>query len=133
MNAGTVLLIKDFKFQDGTQKDKLLIVLNNPKDDEPFLLCPATSQQWRKSKILGCHSDDNYFYIDENQDKFLKNTWIVFHKLYSYSAALIVKESFQQNLFKKFAIEPTLWQAIKNCILQSKDIEIEYLEMIKRN
>ena len=82
MNAGTVLFFKDFIFRDGSSKDKLIIILNSPQNNEPFLFCPTTSQQHRRKSILGCHSEDNYYFIDERQDNFIKNTWVVFHIIY---------------------------------------------------
>ncbi|MBD3374284.1 hypothetical protein GF406_04545 [candidate division KSB1 bacterium] len=80
MRPGTVLVFKDFKFEDESTRDKLAIVLNKPKDDEPYLICLTTTQPHRKKAILGCHSKDNYFYIDSDQTSFIENTWVVLAK-----------------------------------------------------
>lgn len=132
MKPGTVLLFKDFVFKDGGKTDKLVIILNNPKGNEPYLLCPTTSQQHKRKAVLGCHAEDNYYYIDQRQDKLVKNTWVVFHEIYEYSAAQILKQRFTTGAKEILTIEETLWRAIKNCILKSKDIEQDFLEMIKR-
>jgi len=72
MTPGTVLFFKDFEFKDHGVSHKLLIVLNSPKieNSEPYLVCPTTSQQHKKSKAVGCHAEKNYFYVEEKQDKF---------------------------------------------------------------
>lgn len=131
MRPGTVLFFRDFRFKDGSCKDKLVIILNSPKGDDPFLLCPTTSQQHTRKNILGCHASDNYFYIDNKQDKFEKNTWVVFHSIYSFSASAILSSTFQGKVKQKFEMEPSLWRALKNCILQSVDIDQDYLEFIR--
>jgi hypothetical protein len=131
MRPGTVLFFKDFRFKDGSSKDKLVIILNNPQGDDPFLLCPTTSQQYTRKRVLGCYSSDNYFFIDSNQDNFKKDTWVVFHNIYSYSAAAILSSSFAGQISQLFEIEPSLWSVIKNCILRSVDIDQDYLELIQ--
>ncbi|MDZ7723238.1 MAG: hypothetical protein U5R06_10645 [candidate division KSB1 bacterium] len=72
-----MLFFKDFIFKDGSSKDKLVIILNHPKGEEPYLLCTTTSQKHTRKKELGCHAKENYFYIDQDQDGFIKNTWVV--------------------------------------------------------
>jgi hypothetical protein len=133
MKAGSILFFKDFQFEDGIKKDKLLLILNNPIDAEPYLLCPTTSQQHNRKKILGCHSQNNYYFIDQNQDKFVKDTWVVFHKIYPKDIASVIKSGIDRELIKKFELESSLWDTIKNCILKSIDIEQDFLEMIARN
>lgn len=133
MSPGTVFFFEDFVFADGDKGNKLVIVLNSPKGDEPYLLCPTTSQQHKRKKIIGCHAENNYYYIDEKQDRFVKNTWVVFHKIYPFSAAMMVKQSLQTLRKTEFTLEQTLWRAIKNCILKSKDIDQDYLKMIGRS
>lgn len=132
MKAGTVLFFNDFKFYDGTTKDKLIILLNTPKTDEPYLVCLTTSRQWKRKNSLGCHSDNNYYYIDEKQDKFIENTWVVFHNIYEFSHAKILSALLKNNLNDKFDLDINLWSALKNCILKSIDIDQDYLNLIKR-
>lgn len=131
MKPGAIYFFKDFLFEDGGKADKLVVILNNPKGNEPYLLCPTTSKQHRRKAIIGCHSQDNYFFIDQRQDNLHMDTWIVFHKIYSHTAAQI-KHRFDEGDKEILVLEETLWRAIKNCILKSKDIEQDYLEMIKR-
>ncbi|HOX84795.1 MAG TPA: hypothetical protein PKW76_16925 [bacterium] len=132
MIAGTVLFIKDFKFADGGTSNKLLIILNTPQKGEPYLVCPTTSQKNHRKPDLGCHSEDNYFYIDEKQDSFKLNTWVIFHRIYSFLTEDILNKKFKGSAVIEFQLNNTLWKCLKNCILKSKDIEQDYLEMISR-
>ena len=133
MQAGTTLFFKDFRFKDGGTSDKLVIVLNTPEKDQPYLLCPTTSKQHHRKSQLGCHSEDNYFYVDEKQDHFDVNTWILFHEIYEKKSAELLSEKFQGKLYMKFDLDTNLWKAVRNCILKSVDIELDYLEMIEKS
>jgi len=134
MIAGDVIYFVDFKFSNGNIRNKLIIILNTPQNDEPYLICITTSQpkSWRTNQ-LGCHSDQNYYFVDSNQDNFDKDTWIVFEKVYEMEVDKLLKSCLKDGSYKLFELEPTLWKAIKNCITKSQDIEQDYLELILRN
>lgn len=134
MNAGTVLLFKDFVFQDGgISPQKLVLILAVPqKKNQAYLCCLATSQQHFKSAQLGCHSENNYYYIDARHTEFEKNTWIVFDRIYEFTLAKLLTEGLNKNLINLFDLEPTLWRAIRNCISKSEDVETLYIERIKK-
>ena len=72
MKAGDVFYFINFKFEDGSSANKILIILNTPQKNEPYLVCLTTSVQkkWR-TKELGCHSKDNYYF---SSDKFYSFT-----------------------------------------------------------
>ena len=135
MNAGTVLLFKDFVFKDGEiSPQKLVLILAVPQQkNQSYLCCLATSQQHFKSSQLGCHYENNYYYIDARQSDFDKNTWIVFDKIYEFTFAKFLTEGLNKNLINLFDLEPTLWHAVRNCISKSEDVEIEYIERIKKH
>lgn len=133
MQAGTALFFKDFRFKDGGISDKLVIVLNTPQKDQPYLLCPTTSKQHHRKSQLGCHSEANYFYVDENQDNFDVNTWILFHVIYEKESSELLSEKFRGKLYRMFDLDTNLWDAVRNCILKSGDIELDYLEMIEKS
>lgn len=134
MNAGTVLLFKDFVFKDGEiSPQKLVLILAAPqKKDQTYLCCLTTSQQHYKSAQLGCHYENNYYYIDARQSNFTLNTWIVFDKIYEFTFTELLSESFNKNVSTLFNLEQTLWRAVRNCVVKSEDVEIEYIERIKK-
>lgn len=134
MKAGDVFCFINFQFSDGsTAPKKLLIILNTPQDDEPYLVCLTTSvpKSWR-TKELGCHSESNYYFVDSNQDNFDADTWIVFEKIYELDVAKLLNSSLKDGSYTLFELEHTLWAALKKCVSKSKDIEQDYLELILR-
>lgn len=133
MKPGTVFVFKKIKYPDGETGDiKFLILLNTPSDDEPYLFCLTTTQQHTKKAVLGCHHKQDYYYIDRDQSDFWKPTWVVFDTLYVKSAADLTKRKFYSSRYEMFDIEITLWKALKKCILKSKNIDQDHLEMIAR-
>jgi hypothetical protein len=133
MKAGDVFCFINFTFKDGeTAEKKLLIILNTPQDNEPYLACLTTSKQKWKSIQLGCHSEQNYYFVDSKQDNFDKDTWIVFDQIYVFPVELILNTRKQDGSYDLFELDSTLWKALKNCIAKSKDIEQDYLEIILR-
>lgn len=132
MTPGEVFFFKDFKFKDGKTKDKLIIILNYPQDNEPYLVCCTTHVQHFRLKELGCHSEDNYYFVDNQQDNFDIDTWIVFGTIYELSVDKILNACINQGTHSLFTLEKTLWNSMKACILKSKDIAGVHLEMIGR-
>lgn len=135
MKAGDVFCFINFQFSDGsTAPKKLLIILNTPQNDEPYIVCLTTSvhKVWR-TKVLGCHSEKNYYFVDSKQDNFDTDTWIVFEKIYELDTAKLLNSCLKDGSYTLFELESTLWDALKKCIVKSKDIEQDYLEMILDN
>ena len=131
MKAGDVIFFINFKFENGNTADKILIILNTPQNDDPYLVCLTTSQpkNWRKKQI-GCHADNNYYFVDANQDNFNKDTWIVFEKIYPLDVAKLLNSCLKDGSYGLFELDASLWKALKNCIAKSNDIEQDYLERI---
>ena len=122
MKAGDVFYFINFKFEDGSSANKILIILNTPQKNEPYLVCLTTSVQkkWR-TKELGCHSKDNYYFVDARQDNFDEDTWIVFEKVYELDVAKLLNSCLKDGSYNLFELEPTLWKALR-----------DYLEKIMR-
>lgn len=133
MKAGDVFCFFNFEFEDGSTQTKLLIILNTPVNDEPYLVCLTTSQfkKWRSNKP-GCYSEHNYYFVDSKQDNFSKDTWVLFDRIFEIDAVKLLNSHFKDGSYSLFELAPDLWKAMKNCVLKSKDIELKYLEMISK-
>jgi hypothetical protein len=135
MKPGTVLFFKNFEFEDGGVADKLLIVLNDPdlSNGEPYLLCKTTSRKKRYRKAqIGCHSEKSYFFIDNRQDCFPSDTWVLFENLYEKEVTTLIDDSFKDKCCTKCTIDFQLYRAIANCVCHSEDVEGWKIELIKR-
>lgn len=74
---GSIFVAEDFVFSDGTKGKKLLVLLNNPASDDPYLVVKTTSQKHSKPDTSGCI--ENYhqvYFIPAHSDFFKKDTWI---------------------------------------------------------
>ena len=131
MKAGDVIYFKNFQFKDGTSANKLIIILNTPENEEPYFVCLTTSKHkpWR-TKQLGCHAEQNYYFVDVNQDNFDLDTWIVFEMIYEIPVDKLLNSHLKDDSYDLFELDATLWNALKKCISKSKDIEQNILDII---
>ena len=134
MNKGTILFHKNFLFSDGNTGEKLIIILNVPKNKEPFLVCRTTSKsQFYINKHInkrGCYSDKNIYYIDANFDWFRENTWIQFYELFELDTAGFLNDHFKGNLEIKGCLRTETIQAIVNCIKKSEDVSNYHMRLL---
>lgn len=132
MKAGDVFCFINFRFSDGTTAPKkLMIILNTPQNTDPYIVCLTTSvaRNWRP-KVIGCHSDKNYYFIDSKQDGFDLDTYIVFDRIYEIPVDKLLNSCLKDGSYYLFELEQTLWSALKTCIRNSKDIEQDILDKI---
>jgi hypothetical protein len=132
MKKGTVYFHRGCRFHDGEIGDKLFIILNNPRTDEYFITCKTTSQQKWRSEREGCHSDDNYYVLRENDDFFINRTWVQFHEYYPRTQQFIQDYVNRGIITKKTDLREQTIRAIINCASQSDDISGLYKAMINR-
>jgi hypothetical protein len=122
MKRGEIIFSRNYKFSDGTITKKFLIVLNEATSNNPHLLLLTTSQQWKRNTSPGCYAKENYFVIQENNDWFDKNTWVLFDPIIEYNFRKELEEHFKQNLESKAFLKQETIRAIINCLKQSDDI-----------
>lgn len=74
---GSIFVADDFVFSDGTKGKKLLVLLNNPASNDPYLVVKTTSQKHSKPDTSGCiEKYHQVFFIPANSNFFKKDTWI---------------------------------------------------------
>ncbi len=120
---GNVLFDKNFRFNDGTVGEKLFIVLNNPKQNEPYIIVKTTSQKNRYQNYkYGCNSKLQMFYIPAGQDNFSKDTFVQLHYYYSYSLQnMLSKSMITRTLEIKDKIDDLTVRQLLNCLKKLKD------------
>lgn len=130
MKAGDIFYHNEYQFPDGSSGIKLLILLNNPVQEDPYLFCETTSQQKFRNKTFGCNSDKEYFFIPSNREWFNLDTWIKLDTISPWIAASIVKDGLDGKLEKKDELSTNIFNAIKNCIKKTNTIVNRYKKMI---
>lgn len=130
MKAGDILYHNEYQYPDGSSGIKLLILLNIPKNEEPYLFCEVTSQQHFRSKTFGCNSYRQYFFIPATRDWFNKNTWIKLDTITGWKTASILKDKFDGKLDIKGKLSTNIFNAVKNCVRKIDTINNKYKKMI---
>ena len=131
MHKGTILYHQAFQFQNGEVSKKLLIILNAPQKDEPYLCCKTTSKQKYNIDREGCHSSKNIYVINPNTDWFKEKTWVQFHELYEFEASKFLKDHFDGKLEVKGTLKANTIAAIINCVKRSEDVSIYHLTLLR--
>lgn len=134
MKQGTVYLHLGFRFRDGEVADKFFIILNTPRQNEKFITCITTSKQKWRPDSEGCHNSDNVYVLRENNDYFVKKTWILFgvHDYYPMSQELLFDYVNRGKIIKKAELRQQTVRAIINCVGRSEDISGLDWSMINR-
>ncbi len=104
-------------FHDGAIGKKYLILLNSPKENEPYLFVKTTSQQKNRPIKAGCIKERSLFFIPAGKTFFQKDTWVQFYDLYEFTPSEIDNN-------KEITIEGTLSvkliDEIVNCLFLSE-------------
>jgi len=130
MNKGTILFHRDFQFHNGQSGEKLIIVLNTPKNNEPYLCCKTTSMQKFNIDKEGCHSQKNIYVINPNYDWFKVKTWVQFHELYEFEPQKFLQAHFKGVLDVKSELKANTIGAIVSCIKRSDDVSKYHLSLL---
>jgi len=132
LKSGCKLFDIKFTFKDSEIGEKLIVLLNNPGKEEPFLFCRTTSKEKPPYQIKtpnGCQKNSQYFFI-KACNFFPKDTWLLLYDIYEYDKALLLKKAFDKEIKILNSIDDTTLRQIKNCIKYSEDISEKHLKMI---
>lgn len=131
MDKGAILFHSKFRFIDGEEGEKLLIILNNPNPaKEPYLVCRVTSQGKNKPRARGCHEERSLFFLPGGQDFFEKDTWIQLHEIFSFNASELLQDHFGGKLRELGKLDDLTIRQLMNCIRKIEDISRENKGMI---
>jgi len=132
LKSGCILFDTKFTFKDNEIGEKLIVLLNNPGKEEPFLFCRTTSIEkppYRIKTPSGCQKNSQYFFINASEF-FPKDTWLLLYDICEYNKARILKKAFDKEIRIINSINDATLRQIKNCIKYSEDISEKHLKMI---
>jgi len=89
---GAIFHHEDLPFHDGESKNKFIILLNTPTQNEPCLFVIATSQQKNKPATAGCLKEHAAFFIPEKSTRFQLPTWLVLFPVYECAPMSVCRE-----------------------------------------
>ena len=122
LGKGAIIFVKDYEFNDGSTRDKLLVVLGT-KEGRDYLCALTTSVQWRRGAGHGCHHDaQTYFFLEGNRKNYFDvDTWILLSQADIYSSAWLLKQSLTGQAKVVGAVKPNVAGEIRNCYKASRD------------
>ena len=130
MKRGTILLHTNFNFKNGDVGKKLLVILNNQRGNDPFLMARTTTNGINKSRIPGCLQNENLFFIESEKTWFRDDTWIQLYEIYLFTANDVLKDKFDEHLKIKSILPEQTANEIKNCVKRLVDFPVKYKKMI---
>lgn len=132
LEFGAVLFCEDFKFEDGGQSDKLLVVLG-AKPGKNVIAALCTSKPQRGVSKEGCFAEKSIYHCKAGgKNGWPKDTWIQLYRLVELSAAELLKLALEKKKLETRANLPReTAAAIRNCAKQTQDVmplQIELME-----
>ncbi|MEA1947008.1 MAG: hypothetical protein U9N83_06860 [Thermodesulfobacteriota bacterium] len=130
MKRGTILFHSKFRFHNGEIGEKFLVILNNQKSRDPFLVAKTTAQDNNKSRNPGCILKENLFFIEVSKTWFKLDTWVQLFEVYPFTASEVLKARFDGDLEIRGELPEQKANEIKNCVKRLIDFPVRYKEMI---
>jgi hypothetical protein len=132
LKPGCILFDTKFAFKDNEIGEKLIVLLNNPRKNEPYLFCRTTSKERSPYQIKtpkGCQNESQYFFINAC-NFFPEDTWLLLYEIFEYDYSCLLNKHFKKQIKIINCISEIVLRQIKNCIKCSKDISDKHLRMI---
>jgi len=133
MARGDVYLHSAFPFHDGASGKKLFVVLNDPVNDEPYLVIKTTSNLRGKSFETGCNPRSRVFFIQGKAGSvFPIDTLLQLSDIYEFSGTEFLKGHMVEKVIEhKTTLHHETVAQIINCVKKLKeDISIKHFTLI---
>ena len=79
---GAIYFHPSFEFKNGDTGKKLVLLLNTPSKNDPYLFVKTTSRQKDKPLRPGCIEERSLFFIPAGTTFFKENTWVELYERY---------------------------------------------------
>lgn len=132
MKPGMVVLWKKFAFEDGTQKDKLFIMLSHPRNHACLAVKTTSQQKWRDTDE-GCHNDKGYFFVKGPSKLrwFNVNTWVIMEQPLLFDCDKLKAAIDSDEVEVKTYLGTQFISELRNCLSNSQDISEEQLTHLR--
>lgn len=130
ISVGCILHWKGFKFTDGAEADKYLVVVG-AKPGSNYLAIVATSKQRKRSTQPGGNPQGGYYHIPGGgKDWFPKDTWLLFEEPREISAAELVREGLAKNITVEGYLRHDIANAICNVMRKCDDVSEYHISLL---
>ncbi|HUU64777.1 MAG TPA: hypothetical protein VMW37_01575 [Dehalococcoidales bacterium] len=120
---GEVLLYTNYIFEDGTEKDKLFVVLNIADIDVPCFILQTTSQSKHyKDVVQGCNPKKKVFFIPKDWEECFKlSTYIQLPRIIEIPTKELLEGTLSKNIRVIDSLSIDCYRKLKNCLKQFKE------------
>lgn len=135
MARGAVYFHPQFKFHDNQTGEKRFVILNDPVDDEPYLVAKTTTNLRNRIYTQGCNPRQTVFFVPEQSEAALPlNTLIQLFEFFEFTNADLLEASLKERILEhKGDLSSLRFSQLVNCIKKLKnDIPQAYFEIITR-
>lgn len=120
---GTIFHHPKFEYSDGVIGNKLIILLNTPTKDEPYLFLKTTSKQKSKLSIPGCIKSHSLFFI-EGGKVFPLDTWVQLDEVYPMRCVDFERN---KNIQIKGSLDANMIKAIIDCLFEAEGENLPHI------
>jgi hypothetical protein len=113
---GTIFHHPQFEYSDRSIGNKLIILLNTPTKDEPYILLKTTSKQKNKPSIPGCIKSHSLFFIKAGKS-FPLDTWVQLEEIYPIRSVDFDRD---KNIQFKGSLDAKTINAIIDCLFEAE-------------
>ena len=120
---GQILWHKDFEFEDGSKKDKYLVVLNDSDRDSVCLVLKTTSQsRYYKGVEKGCNPQKKVFFVPIGWEQCFKvDTYIQLPEIFEIPTEKLLAGDISGKIRVTSSLTIKCFKLLKNCLKQFKD------------
>ena len=128
MAKGEIYHHSQFPFHDGQIGDKLFVVLNDPRNDEPYIVVRTTSNLRNRPYQKGCNPEFGDFFFPSGTEKlFPKDTLIQLVETYEFSRDEFLKGCLQDKIISSIgSLSSNALAQLINCVRKLKNEISEY-------
>ena len=131
MVSGTLFFHKDFKFHDGVDGEKIIVVLGTGSGIA--LVVKTTSRGTRYLLTYGCQATHRFpnFHLVKNCCCLKKDTWIVLDEFYEFNYNHLLQKHFSNEIHRLGMLSDDITIDLLKCAIHSEDISSSQVEIVR--
>ena len=120
---GEIFIFRKYTFEDGTQRDKLFVVLNSSDLQKPCLALKTTSQPERYlGCVKGCNQKRRCFFAPVTwQSCFREDTYIQLPQIFEFPTAKLLQDGLGRRVEFIQPLTSDCLAQLKSCLAGFKD------------
>lgn len=130
MTPGTIICDSEYRFDDGTTKRKLLVILNDGSSGS-YLVLKTTSKDKFKHRKYGCQLKDYHpnFYLPKGSCCLNGESWLLL-TVHEFDLNHFLQRAISRRMEVIGNLTMDIHKELLGCLINSDDIEMKYEEVL---